>query len=233
MRIRSFDRFFSFSAALAASVGGVAACGGMVVVDPADDEGGGGAGTTLVAGSGGGGVITPSGAGVGGQGAGTSSSSGSGPGPQDAVCAAFCEEAADVGCPKNGNCMERCLDMFVNGCPAETEAMLACTPTTLDETCQIKNPEGDICDEQVFSYVGCIFGEFDVPCDSGQAQSDAQGTCTGTAECSVGQLLIDCDALGSCLCVVNGELIGTCQSLINGATFCLPQASCCAPLYAQ
>jgi hypothetical protein len=228
MRTRSFNRFFSGSAALAAAVTGIAACGGIAIVDQADDDGD----TVTAASSGAGGGSTTSSAGVGGEGAGTSSSSSSGSGPHDAVCMTFCAEAEPVGCPKGGDCMQRCLGAFVNGCDAEVEAMLACTPKLLNENCQIHYPDDDnTCHDIIaFDLNPCFLTSFDAKCDSSEGMALEGGACSGTASCDIGQLSMNCDGQGTCSCFVDGELLGTCQSFLNGAEFCFPWASCCTPL---
>lgn len=190
--------------AIVAAALAFAGCGGKVVVDGTPGAGGGGGGPTLA----------------------------------EATCLNYCDVAGKAGCPFGGDCQARCLANFVDACGQEMKSALDCAGPSLQQDCTIRltlSPTNHACAKALADASQCLTDLAGFTC-SGLGDNitcDSDGSCSDERTCGPGLLSMTCDALGSCICVKDGQTVGTCKNLIGSGPLWLVTASCCTPLFAK
>lgn len=158
--------------------------------------------------------------------------------PEATACSDFCEAARAVGCPKNaGNCVDDCLSLAKLGCEDLLVPLLECAGASLTSECAPRGPDGSFdCATELAFYDECLPIDVRYPlssCGASTASSpDIATGCEGALTCDASELAVHCDAGGTCLCVENGQTLGTCTNIVASAYFCAPHRSCCAPFFA-
>ena len=181
----------------------IAGCDGNVLVDA---TGGGGSGAT----DGGGGT-------------------GGDPGAVTPACLAYCEAVVQQqGCFGLDDCHARCMSLYVPGCTAEVEAVLACLPDWLTGACQITYPSNneDGCLLLIDDLDSCGSGTLDACPTQGPALV-GETACEGHWDCPAAQLAISCDQNGQCACLKNGVTVGECSMPFTGIEACTQPFTCC------
>jgi hypothetical protein len=183
----------------------LAACGGEVLLDPSDGAGG----------SGGGGAVA------------------------EAACTAWCEANA-AHCSEVEPCLAECLERgsYLRPCAAEYEAAIRCRaahPPLAPDACSTPPAACEAVDDAMLS---CVYPAG--PCEPGQclaggsaAEPSLQcdffcGDVVYTSAC--GQVGSGTDFPKECTCQIDGETVGTCQSVTPVGAVAL---GCCSAYFAE
>jgi hypothetical protein len=168
-------------------------------------------------------------------------------GEDSTVCEAFCSAAAEVDCPRDGDCLQICADLERQSpnCIPELHGLLACaTPLPQPERCGVDYGEGE-CQGLGSKYETCRW------LDEGSIDREHGGACW---EDGLGMTFengrtyasdpVQCHAMvplsaevvceeGQCECMLNGKVVATCTNLIQEAVFASVYSGCCASFYAD
>jgi len=168
-----------------------AACGGIAVLDA--PTGGGGTGTSSS----------------------TSSSTSSGTPDPGTLCAQECVVQTQF-CGAPASCEADCLTLFGVGCDAEITALLDCTISASDTSCDF-----EVCHQELVAYAACSqpLTCQEAMCWAGESGCGCDAICNGTSYST------DCEG-DVCTCIQDGETLGTCSPGL-----CDPESGCCAELF--
>lgn len=172
--------------------------------------------------------------------------------PPSAICEAYCAAAGEVGCPREGDCLEICASLKRQspGCQPELDALLACaTPLPEPDRCGVDyggpddwNPP---CTDLGYDYETCSWRDPDSfdpehngACDDaglGMNLENGNGYESDPVDCDIGIPLVAevrCEE-GLCECKLNDQVVHTCTNLIQHAVFASVYRGCCADFYSD